>query len=156
MRSRKDEYQVRHDSENFINNLMIAAWWTRKQTSWKKCVELQRWECLFDAVIGRRMAKCHGTVHTWFRNSWKRHPEELISAFLHHYIKPVKSKVYGKSTETEICTGKKPLDLVTSCIIGYKWHKSKQSLISKSGHTSMDYFYWIKGKRGISMINSWK
>lgn len=36
LRSRKDEYQVRHDSENFINKLMIAAWRTRKQTSRKK------------------------------------------------------------------------------------------------------------------------
>lgn len=30
LRSWKDEYQVRHDSENFINKLMIAAWRTRK------------------------------------------------------------------------------------------------------------------------------
>ncbi len=36
LRSWKDEYQVRHDSENFINKLMIAAWRTRKQTSRKK------------------------------------------------------------------------------------------------------------------------
>ncbi len=70
LRSRKDEYQVRHDSENSINN-----WWcglaNTKTDEQKKVCRTAKMRCLVEAIIGRWMAECHGTIHTWFRNSSK-------------------------------------------------------------------------------------